>query len=552
MKMLIKWVVLVCFMVPFQDLALQAEISVSTRPLYIIFDGSNSMWGELSDKSRKIEVAKEVFNNLDPLLFKGREVALRLYGHRRASDCKDTELAVPFGSADTAIERISKRVNSVTPRGKTPISLSLRAALDDFGDRGGEILLISDGIETCDTDPCDLVESWREKNIDIRVHVVGLGLDEISRGAMQCIAEASGTRYLDAKNTGELSFAIKTAAANEPPSPDEPVSIPQVQGLEFKITGIDQNGNFVPVQGTLSKPEFETKEVRSNFRYEFPGGQYSIHVGVPTVNGVIYKPVTLDIQIEDVGRTRIEVTLARPPTIRTRFLENGKEIPGAIATAYQEGSQQYSLRPAEEYFVLPGVYEFRAQLNKDNVLVITETIADGDDKTIDFFVVETVRAWFVVKPEGSNNKLRQHQQLYQEGKLKYKVHHANGADIQPGVYTLRSNHPLTPYEIEQVEVTGDKRQGIELSVPMASVQLNYVFLEEPATTDRRCWLERIDAKGKSIHRSKGLSCSGAEIVLSAGRYRVKTWSKLGEFEPAVFEIKTGESKQVDVQQIELP
>jgi hypothetical protein len=30
------------------------------RPLSIIFDGSNSLWGELPDASRKIEVAKDV------------------------------------------------------------------------------------------------------------------------------------------------------------------------------------------------------------------------------------------------------------------------------------------------------------------------------------------------------------------------------------------------------------------------------------------------------------------------------------------------------------
>ena len=63
------------------------------------------MWGELPDKSRKIETAKEVFNNLGSTLFSGRDVALRLYGHRRSGDCTDTELAVPFGSAQRQFGR---------------------------------------------------------------------------------------------------------------------------------------------------------------------------------------------------------------------------------------------------------------------------------------------------------------------------------------------------------------------------------------------------------------------------------------------------------------
>lgn len=189
-----------------------AAAETATRPLYIIFDGSNSMWGELPDKSRKIAVAKEVFSKLDDAMFTNREVALRLYGHRKAGDCDDTELAVPFTSEPNVQQQLSTAINAVSPRGKTPITRSLTAALTDFDGRSGDILLISDGIETCDTDPCELVEAWKEQNIDIRVHVVGLGLDDMARGAMQCISTASGTTYVDANDVDELSLAIERTA----------------------------------------------------------------------------------------------------------------------------------------------------------------------------------------------------------------------------------------------------------------------------------------------------------------------------------------------------
>ncbi|MFT7531802.1 MAG: Ca-activated chloride channel family protein [Gammaproteobacteria bacterium] len=97
---------------------LSAQNESSNRPLYIIFDGSNSMWGELPDKSRKIAVAKEVFNDLDVALFKDREVALRIYGHRRAGDCSDMELVVPFAFGGNSLELISTQVNDVSPRGR--------------------------------------------------------------------------------------------------------------------------------------------------------------------------------------------------------------------------------------------------------------------------------------------------------------------------------------------------------------------------------------------------------------------------------------------------
>jgi Ca-activated chloride channel family protein len=182
------------------------------RPLYIIFDGSNSMWGELDDKTHKIDAARRAFAELEPGILDNRELALRLYGHRRARDCSDTELTVPLGDSTNTLAAITEQINSVLPRGKTPITRSLTAALTDLDGRSADILLISDGIETCDADPCQLVQQWRDQDVDIKVHVVGLGLTDASRSAMQCIADASGTRYLDANNATELGLAIATTA----------------------------------------------------------------------------------------------------------------------------------------------------------------------------------------------------------------------------------------------------------------------------------------------------------------------------------------------------
>ncbi len=92
-------------------LAPEAE---SSRPLHIIFDGSNSMWGELPDTSCKFEVAKDVFRGLDASLFRNRDIALRIYGHRRAGDCSDSELAVPFGTAEGALSTMADRIDGAS------------------------------------------------------------------------------------------------------------------------------------------------------------------------------------------------------------------------------------------------------------------------------------------------------------------------------------------------------------------------------------------------------------------------------------------------------
>ncbi|MBX2885650.1 MAG: VWA domain-containing protein [Granulosicoccus sp.] len=528
----------------------QAQNEVSDQPLYIIFDGSNSMWGELPDKSRKIAAAKDVFNSLDPAAFSNRELALRLYGHRRAGDCSDTQLAVPFSSGPGALANISKQINGVSPKGKTPISRSLTAALEDFAGRSGDIMLISDGIETCDVDPCELVQSWRDRNINIRVHVVGLGLSDVSRTAMQCIAEASGTTYLDANSIGDLVTSI-TIAATQPPV-GEPNPSPSISGPEFKISGEDENGNYVPVRGTITGNNITTEEVASNRRYVFEGGTYALTAGVPTVNNILYEPIRKQIDISATGTTKIIVVLKRPPTIRTRFIENDEEVRGVIASAYQSDQEVFRLRPGEDYFVMPGTYHFKAALNKDNKLETTETLQPGDDRDIVFEAIETVHTTFVVVAQGQSKKLRQHQELWQDGELKYKVHVHNGAVIRPGAYTLKSKHPLTGYEIKDVEVPASDNQTLEFSIPAGVARINYQFVNQPDRDGRRCWLYPVNAQGElAKNRSSGLRCDGQDIALTEGRYFVLPWSYLGEFDDTYFDVVAGQTTEVVVQQKKL-
>ncbi len=523
-----------------------AQEAGSRRPLYIIFDGSNSMWGELPDASRKIEVAKEVFRDLDASLFRNRDVALRIYGHRRAGDCSDSELAVPFGAAEDALSTMADRIDGVTPRGKTPITRSLQAAQEDFGDREGDILLISDGIETCDPDPCDLVQDWHDSGIDIRVHVVGLGLTDMARGAMQCIADASGTTYLDAQSAQDLGKAIEQAAASDPPEPGDARPQPPSPSSEFRLAGQDPDGNFVPVRGSLTNASGESVDVASNGRFVFEAGTYTLQAGVPTVNGVIYEPVTQEVQVAATGRTRIVVTVPRPPIVTTRFVESDIDISGPITRAYVDGRDIFGLRPGEEHFVLPGTYELRARLNEDNDLRVTATIVAGEDREVVFEAVKTVRVKLVVTPDGADRALRQHQELVQNGDVVYTLHYNNGGDGRPGVYTVRADHVLTPFLIEGVVIGDEERQTIDLTVPYGVAQIQYLFKTEAPTTDLRCWLERLDEAGDRVARSSALQCASEDLYLAAGHYRVRTWDRLGDFETVEFDAEVGATAVVAV------
>ena len=207
----------------------------SPPPTLIIYDSSNSMWGELGEGGpRKYEAARKAVREFAEQTSQERPVGLRLYGHRRKDDCRDSSLVVPFATANA--ERIRSATENVRPTGQTPIHYSLEQALADFGDRTGDILLVTDGIESCDADPCALLSEWRERGIRIRVHIVGLGLSEREKAAMQCLSDAAGTVFRDARSAAELRDSLSAAIeSTSPPAPvdETPAPTPDLTPGEF-------------------------------------------------------------------------------------------------------------------------------------------------------------------------------------------------------------------------------------------------------------------------------------------------------------------------------
>lgn len=72
------------------------------------------------------------------------------------------------------------------------------------------VVLISDGKETCNADPCKLVKSLRQSGIRVQIHVVGFDVDKEEKKELLCIAEEGGGKYFSAGNANELNEALVT------------------------------------------------------------------------------------------------------------------------------------------------------------------------------------------------------------------------------------------------------------------------------------------------------------------------------------------------------
>jgi len=509
--------------------------------IYIIFDASNSMWGELPDKSRKIEVAKKVLGDFVGGEFPDRELALRIYGHNRPGDCADTSLVVPFAAPGEAVGPIRTAVGKVTPRGKTPISRSLMAALKDFGARKGDILLISDGIETCDADPCALMEEWRASNVNIRVHVVGFGLDNVAREAMTCVAETSGAKYYDADSADGLAKALteaRQAAMSAPPEPGTPTPVPHEAGYEIKIFATDEAGRSLGVEGTATTDGQAPLAVASHHRNEVVPGTYAMELGVRTANGNLYRPVTAEVAVSEPGVTRLDVKAARPAMVRARFVMDGKDIDGALIDAYQDGAKAFSFRWFDEVFADPGTYEFRSKPNADNDLAVPGTLVGGQDTEIVFALAKTVRVAVSFTLTGGE-AVKRNSELWRDGKKIYGIHASNGGRVRPGTYELRAPAALTSVTVPQIVVTAEAEQSFEFPIETGFIAVSYDPAGVYKTKPDRAFIAPA-AKSQDRHYAN----TGKAVAVLPGDYVVQGWQNAGDFDPVAVTVAAGQTVPV--------
>jgi len=180
-----------------------------TRILFIL-DASNSMnakWGQQT----RIDAAKDLLVQIMDSLkdVSDLEIALRVYGHQSPitatyQDCNDTKLEVPFSAGN--IDKIKSRIRSIEAKGTTPIARSLEAAAGDFPTSKSRniIILITDGLEACDNDPCVIAKKLKDKEVKVTPFVIGLGMDLSYLDKFNCI----GT-YAEAETAASFETVLR-------------------------------------------------------------------------------------------------------------------------------------------------------------------------------------------------------------------------------------------------------------------------------------------------------------------------------------------------------
>ena len=341
--------------------------TVPSSNLVFIFDASGSMGAQIQGKM-KIDIAKEAITTLINDLPAGGNVGLVAYGHRQKGDCNDVEELAPLGPLDKGA--LIKKIKSLEHKGKTPITRSVQKVAEGLKTLEDEttIVLISDGEETCDGDPCAMVKALKTSGIKFVMHVIGFDVTDKEKAQLSCLAEAGGGSYFTAKNAGELTAAARKVVEKTEQSSGK-IKVKALRngkpvGAWYEVFKVKAAGND-EMENVASNPIGD-----GGVAIKLVPGVYDLTVknqeeaGNPTVS---FAGITVEA-----GKTVEKVADISGGTLKVKALRNGKPV-GAWYEIFKAGAdsekESVASNPVgdngEEIKLVPGTYDLTLKNQED-------------------------------------------------------------------------------------------------------------------------------------------------------------------------------------------
>lgn len=542
-----------------------AQDASSPARAILILDASGSMWGKI-DGTAKIEIARsavaQIVEGLDPNLHLG----LMAYGHRQRGDCADIEMLISPGPVDKAA--FIATVKKLMPRGRTPITGSLIQAAQTLKhtEQKATVILVSDGIETCDQDPCAAVKELKALGIDFTAHVVGFDLDDNEQAAIRCIAETTGGEFLAAADAPSLLNALATAltktadpSATAPPAmpapapeppPAPPVPTAAVEQANVTLTTLLVEGGE-PVESFFEVfPEGEKKSVArgSNKKVKLAPGRYTVKAkwGVAQLSEEVTIPAEPETEITlvyNAGILQVKALASEGgEEVKAYFTVSraGKDLKGNRVRVTASANGEFQV-PAGEYHVqakwgqsmaeglfevTPGEVTEGELVANAGVLNLTASAVEGGELVKAFFTVLAGKASL-------------------DGRREQIAGNASGEfQIGAGPYRVRAKWGEVIGEID-VEVKAGEQ--VEANVLVPGGLLN-VKVKDAAGAEVKSYITIFAAKvGLDGKRQRIASSASPQFIIPAGDYSLE--AKVGgAVVTGEATVKAGEAAEVILQE----
>lgn len=385
-------------------------VATSADRAIIVLDASGSMWGQI-DGQPKLEIARQTLKTVLQTIPADLELGLLAYGHREKGNCDDIELVVP--PASRAGGSIAAAADAMKFLGKTPLSASVRQAAEalHYTEDKATVILITDGLETCNADPCTVGTELEQAGVDFTAHVVGFGLTAEEGRQVACLAENTGGKYIQASDAGALKDALiqTVVVAPAPESLSEPAPAPEPAAAEFNFVpktllaesqpALDEAGNAYEIYAANAdgaKGERVATEY-NNYKGSLEPGDYVVRATIGEASAEMPVKIEPDKVAEPVFVLNAGTLIVRPlaseggevsesATVVTEYPGGGKATNyGLTKIVLPAGEQRLTVKIGEGEVVETVTLAAGRTIEKDIVVgigqvVINALYAEGGEK----------------------------------------------------------------------------------------------------------------------------------------------------------------------------
>jgi len=401
----------------------------SEKRVELILDASGSMAGSLQSGERKIEAAKKAVEKLVQDIAPETILAFRAYGHQSPSnkkDCKDTELLVDFAPVSENRDQVISKTKALKARGYTPITYVLGLAAKDFPIKEDEehiIVLVSDGKETCEGDPCATAKAFFDSGISrLIIHTVGFGVDDATRSQLECIARVSGGRYFPAESSNELVDALGTAV--------EVVAVPKTESETVIVLKKKKEPGFLKI----NSPDMMGHDVIDAVTGEIVASVTSVSSG----SGVKLKEGIYNVTVGEGLWKSIEVKAGETTVISPgRLTVDPPGILGAKVQDAETEKEHGSVSSSKNSIALmPGLYN----VIFDGGSVWPVEVKEGKNSLLQPGVVKVVNGSGFMDIRNSERQ-----------KVGYLSSSLNYIPLPPGDYSIEIDGEEYPFSLKEAE-----------------------------------------------------------------------------------------------------
>ena len=399
-----------------------------TRILFLL-DASGSMMAPWEGQPRWNVAKRMVAKMVDSLnAYPNLELGLRVYGHQfpnAEKNCEDSRLEVPFAPRNA--KAIKDKLTSLKAQGNTPITYSLLQSANDFPqDRASRnvLLLITDGLESCNRDPCAASIALQRKHIFLKPFVIGIGAEKDFGRQLECLGQ-----YYNAAEVKTFRTVMDDVIAQTLSKTTVAVNLTDADGRP-----VESNVNMTFVNNVTGQPEYNYVHYRDDKGkadvLDIDALQ-SYDLVINTVPAVRQQNLTIRP-----GRTNV-LTFRTPQG--TLWLQNPPITPNPYGNVYavvrtQAGATAGALGSGTRQKLLAGNYEVELLTLPRTIRRIS--VRQGQETTVTYAAPGTLNITSDLKGYGSIYQLNDDESqtwiynLPENGSSRINV------PMQPGAYRL--------------------------------------------------------------------------------------------------------------------